>query len=136
MTLIVYQKVGETEVPVGKIQIPTRPVFSHTGLKIPFDMNVKEVVKRTGKITGWVMSDNSSTLCGTPGNDSLASRSRSFNGSTTMTKTSTAMSVCSIDMVNEIPTKFYSLIPVRDVYRSVIRKFCKDLRDNNSALRF
>eukprot|EP00494_Astrolonche_serrata_P030436 UN30703 len=143
--LVLQQKIGEQAVPVGIISIPAESSFNNEDSKIPFDLGIKTLEPLGGKAQGYIIAtkESPSSSVGPEHSGSQSqtvTRSRSYgsrgkshtgsNMGTPRTKTE------SIDLVNEIPRKFYKIIPVREVYRKVVRKFKNDLTLEKSALRY
>lgn len=114
-----YQKVGSTDVPVGKIELPIDRIYKNEGQKCMFREALQEVVNGEGQISGWIRSKK------VPENPELSaiSSSRSWRNANDMSINSISDSQTvgesvdlSLDLTGEIPNKFYPIVSMQQKY--------------------
>jgi len=121
--LVIYQKVGDCEMPVGLRRIPCSGIFV-SERKHLFRVPIEEMVKGEGTLVGSVRAkiDRSEdhdyshleaeavNYCNTEG--SVSSKSSGTGCSIDM----------SLDLTTEVPTVIFPLITTHEVYQCIIRK--------------
>lgn len=114
--LVVYQKVGNCEMPVGLRRIPCTRILD-SQRKHLFRVPIEEMVRGEGTLCGSVRSkvdeEDTSVLVNNCCNEGSVSSKSSGTG-------------CSIDMsldlTTEVPTVFFPVITTQEVYHCIIRK--------------
>jgi len=137
LTLVLFQKVGGTESPVGYRTIPCEQIFDtstqkHKFYDLPFAEMKASVV---GTMSGWVRVESKE-----PTQDSSEKNWQSGvcspdYGETISTASSTTPNSVdmSIDLTLEMPKEFYVLISEREVFANVLEKH-KDLLKKNEFI--
>lgn len=150
ITLVVYQKVGENQIPIGIRTLPCAQCFG-SGRKHKFQFSLEKCVPPLqGQLLGWVrakpsaVQDNRSYASVRGSRD--ISRSRSWQMARSVPDMSMTESVSvstannsvdmSIDLHAEVPTKFCSMITMQEVYTNILRKHTHVFSQPTSALRF
>jgi len=132
ISLVLFQRVGETESPVALRTIPCKQLLAestsqkHKFSKLPL-MHMEGHVE--GNITGWIRCEEPVEEIVQPNNwfgkvnDKV---SETVSNSTPATQDSVDMS---IDLTLEIPTVFYPFIKESDVFKDIFEKHIETLRE-------
>lgn len=119
IALVIYQKVGDCEMPIGVRRIPCGEILS-SDRKHLFKISVENMVKGEAELLGSIRSKLA--VPDLHEDNMMAVESR--DGSTVSSRSSgTGRSIdMSIDLTMEIPTVFFPLITAQEVYRCIIVK--------------
>jgi len=119
--LVIYQKVGDCEMPVGLRRIPCGSIFG-SERKHLFRVPIEEMVKGEGTLVGSVRSkiDRSEDVEDTA---FLSPNYCNTEGSVSSKSSGTGCSIdMSLDLTTEVPTVIFPLITTHEVYQCIIRK--------------
>lgn len=152
ITLVLYQKIGENQAPIGLRTLPCSQCFG-SGRKHKFQFVLEKCIPPLeGQLVGWVRAkptqiqqDSRHGSYATRGSRDI-SRSRSWQMARVVPDISLTESVSvstannsvdmSIDLHSEIPTVFCAMITMQEVYTSILRKHTHLLAQPTSALRY
>jgi len=130
ISLVIYQKVGDYEMPIGLRRIPCAKILC-TEQKHLFKIPVEEMVKGGAELIGSIRSkldridtytEDNNNLCNVNGHQVM--NENSHDGSTVSSRSSgEGRSIdMSIDLTMEVPTNYFPLITAQEVYRCIIVK--------------
>jgi len=131
IAIVLFQKVGETESPVAKREIPCRQIVNgKAGQKYKFRRLPLQELKGNvqGTLSGWVRCDEESEESSELYQYGMkVEKASTLSVSTTFTQPSVDMS---IDLTMEMPREFYPFISDTDVFKSVFYKHICTLKEN------
>jgi len=132
IAIVLFQKVGETESPVAKREIPCRQIINgKPDQKYKFRVLPLQELKGNvrGTLSGWVRCDEESEESSEFHNvyGMKVEKESTISHSTTFTHPSVDMS---IDLTMEMPQEYYPFISDTDVFKTVFFKHISTLKQN------
>jgi len=131
IAIVLFQKVGETESPVAKREIPCRQIINgKPDQKYKFRRLPLQELKGNvlGTLSGWVRCDEESEESSELHQYGMkVEKASTLSHSTTFTQPSVDMS---IDLTMEMPEEYYPFISDTDVFKTVFCKHIGTLKEN------